>query len=504
MKNRSWSKNTLFIDRDGDWSLFIDPSSPEAARKSVTDAFSAWGSEGSRVTDVAFCVYEQNSVIPSDVTTWMGGKYPLKEDHGHPCDYDHLLGLYSLEGIYKTYTEFGLDPVKIYIGCMKQAGIRPWLAMRMNDAHYLYEDGVTYIKSELFYEELAAGHMIGDQYGYFGRCFDFTYPKIRGLLLDYIRELTGKYGDVFGLSLDFLREPFCFDYKNHPDCHTIMTEFVREVRKVLDEAKGPGEEPFKLMVRLPHTPAESLAYGFDAAAWCREGLVDAIEPCARWECVNSGIPVREWRECVGEEVALIPGAETLSLRGCAVKSGVPDPSRILFSPVQPEQVRAYHAAWKACGADGLYLANMCYDTPRNRQMWKLDPAHPESGPRRFIVTYQDIPSGLVPDPYHPLPMDLRETDELALEVGKIEKSNTVRVLIDYEGDDSPGLTLGGLGSVPGQPCEPVIVPGSSNQEVLLTPHTPLAFALPPFETEGRVSLGFSGTGTVHYIEIDIL
>ncbi len=502
MKNRDWSKNTLFIDRDGDWSLFIDPTSPEAARKAMTDAFSIWGAKGGHATDVAFCVYEQNSVIPSGVTTWMGGKYPLKEDHGHPCDYDHLFGRYSLEGIYKAYTEFGIDPVRVYVDCMKRAGIRPWLAMRMNDAHYLYEDDVTFCKAELFYEELAAGHMIGDQYGYFGRCFDFTYPKIRLLLLNYIRELMGKYRDVFGLSLDFLREPFCFDYKNHPDCHGIMTEFIRGVRSVLDDVKGANEEPFKLMVRLPHTPAESLAYGFDAATWCREGLVDAIEPCARWECVNSGIPVREWRECVGEGVALIPGVESRSLCGCAVKDGTADRTQTIASLTQIEQVRAYHAAWKACGADGLYLANMCYDTPLYRKMWTLDPADPEKGLRRFIVTYQDIPSGMVPDPYRPLPINLAEAGELVLEIGRVEKGNNVRVLIDYEGGDHPVLKADGRETVEGAPCGPVICP-AGDQDVLLTPHTPLAFALRPFETDSRISLDFSGEGVIHYVEVDI-
>lgn len=112
-------------------------------------------------------------MIPSKSLCWLGEKYHQKKENGFDVDYTK-----RCEAIYKCYEEYHLDAVQIFLDQMKEADIRPWVSFRMNDAHCGYVD-TSFMHSDLFYEELAAGHMIGDQYGYFGRCFDYTYPNIR-------------------------------------------------------------------------------------------------------------------------------------------------------------------------------------------------------------------------------------------------------------------------------------------------------------------------------------
>lgn len=493
----------LMLDRDEDWIFMIDPSSPEAARKSLEDYFSTWSQGDSRITDATCCLYGKCSMIPNRATTWIGSKFPLKTDHGVSVDYSKLFGRLSLEGLYKCYEEFRIDPVKIILDTLRKTGIRPWITLRMNDAHYLYDDDITYGKEELFYEAVETGHVIGDQYGYFGRCYDFSWPRVRQMLLDLIGEILDRY-DMYGLSLDFLREPFCFDYRNNPGCHEIMTEMIRQIRRLLDKAGEKRGSRIKLLVRVPHNPKESLAYGFDVRIWCQENLIDVIEPCARWECVNSGIPVRQWRETVGKDVLLIPGVETLSLKGPAKKAGEAEWGEKMFSIMSAEQVRAYAASFDAQGADGLFLANMCSSSSeRNRRIWTIDPAHADEGFRRYIVTFQDIPSGMTDHVYRPLPLKVCGETALDLPIGRVRKTDRISVFVDTEGESAPALTVGGK-TYAAEKCGPLTACGDeSGATVLLSPHGSFRYDLSGFETDCDIRLSFLGNCVIHHAEVRI-
>jgi len=506
MDNHSFFKNVIMLDRDEDWMFIINPSSKEAAVKSCEDFFGAWGNvPGSRVTDVCCCFYGKNCMFPTDVTTWVGSKFPLKVDHGYEVDYTRIFGRLSLEGMYRAYHDYGIDPLQIFVDTLRKQGIRPWLTMRMNDAHDLYNDDVTFCKEELFYQELAAGHMIGDKYGYHGREYDFAYPAIRNMQLALIKEALERY-DVDGFDMDFLREPFCFDYKNNPDRHRIMTEYIRNVRAITNEIGKKRGKEIKVMIRLPHTPAESYAYGFDVETICRENLVDAVEPDARWECVNSSIDVDLWRAYVGPDVAIVPGVETLSLRGKNTTEGSAEYGQNVFSFCSAEQVIAYGAAWMAEGADGLYLANMNYPgLSRNPKLWTTDLTAINDLERRFIVTFQDIPSGLVPNPYRPLPMMVNGKADLPLRIGPVSPTQKALLRIDFEGDTAPEILVNGISFGQAQPADPVrnVMESNTEDTVLMTTHASLACDLTGLETTNDVTVTFKGNGTVHYVEIKI-
>ena len=489
----------LIIDRDPNWVWCISPASREEAEKSIRDMFSIWTGPDSRLTDVLLCILEKSCVIPNGFITWRGDKYVWGKDPGKYPDKQRLCAadpsLY--EGLYRAYREYGLDPIQIYLDLMRENGINPWLTLRLNDAHNLYDDTNNQTKDELFFEALETGHVIGDQYGYFGRCFDYSWQKIRDAMEGLIGEVVMKY-DLYGLSLDFLREAFCFDYKKNPDCHKIMTQWIRRIHAIMQKAGKRWGHPVRLMLRLPHSPEESMAYGFDVATMVGEGLIDAVDPCARWECTNSALPVSDWRRVVGHDILLVPGVETLSLTGR-------ENGEKRFSCVSPEQVRAYAAAWLRQGADGLLMANLCYEDERSKSMWSLDLEKAESGKRRFIVTYQDIPSGLVKDPYRPLPMDLAQKQDLALKIGGVRKTDRVRVFVDYEGADEPVLDIGSLTGLRPVIEGPIFACGESSlkETVCLSSHRPLSYAADGLETDGSVCLRFTGKGVLHYVDIRI-
>lgn len=491
MANKKWFDGVTYAARDTDWWWGFDHSSRDAEIQSVTDYFLRYTERG--ITDFGITLFEQISTVPSEVFLWQGEKYKWTHEHGGipaPKEYE------AIAPLWKAYREYGLDPIQICIDVMRSHGIRPWMTLRMNDAHNRTdspEEAMWYTnlyKDEFFFEQLEKGHMIGADYGYFRNCYDFTYDEIREKYLAYIKESLDKY-DFDGVDLDFQRELFCFDFRKHPDCHKIMTQFIRDIRALLHEEEKRVGHVIRLLVRTHRSPVDSFKMGFDVKTWVAEGLVDAIAPSPRWECTDSSIPLREWRALVGNDVGLFPGFETLHLH---------------FSHTEADQVRAYAAAFFAEGADGLYFSNYVlssYAKERDFASWAVKKENCTKDKRRFTLTFQDIAFTDEPG-YRPLPLKVEGKTELPLEIGQVTKEHHATLVVDFEGETALVLSVGDLVNLHGTPCDPVFIKSErENGPYNITPHTPLAYDLTGLVTDSPITLTFEGTGTIGYLNIDI-
>ena len=108
---------------------------------------------------------------------------------------------------------------------------------------------------------------------------NFAFREVRENRLAVIRELA-QY-DIDGISLDFCVYPPFFDdpKKDGP----LMTDFMREARKILDEEGSKRGTKLDLIARLDYNGE---IYGLDFRAWIREGLLDFVIPSVTWvhEC----------------------------------------------------------------------------------------------------------------------------------------------------------------------------------------------------------------------------
>ena len=72
-----------------------------------------------------------------------------------------------------------------------------------------------------------------------------------------------------------------------------MTEFVREIRRLLDGREGDK----RLLVRVPDTAAVSYDLGLDLKTWAREGLIDGVAASAfchtGWNPEWKALPARQ-------------------------------------------------------------------------------------------------------------------------------------------------------------------------------------------------------------------
>ncbi len=480
MTNKKWFSDALLINRDPNWyGVLTNCDSAEAAEGALRSFFTKFTEH--KITDIQLCVFENTSIIPSDAVMWRGLKYLQTEENGIPVSYPWL------EYLYRTYTEFGLDPVQIILDTVRAGGIRPWITLRMNDAHFGYDE-TAFLRDDFFYVAKENGWMIGDRYGYFGHCLDYGCEPVRARMLSFIGEILDKY-DIFGLELDFMREIFSFDYLSNPNCRDQMNGFISDVRALCMKAGARRGHPVRLMVRVPRSIEDAYVFGFDVGAWVRNGWIDAIVPTPRWEIVDDAIPVAAWKALVGEDVAVFPGLEILCVN---------------HSMLTHETAKAYSAAWNTQGADGLYFNNHDYATPEHVKVYGLHRDTVLEGTRRYIVTYQDIAAEGNPQ-YWPLPMTVDGQGTMQLCIGPVRKGERLTVYANVT-DGALAMQLDGQMLGEGERCtvlEELDLFHAGERVALTGDSSTYRYSAPGFVTAGSVTLTLQGHGVLDYLEFRI-
>lgn len=236
----------------------------------------------------------------------------------------------------------GVDyPARVVQRC-RHHGISPWISLRMNDVHENSNldhpfHAAMWRKPELFRQ----GHP-----GYYARALDYAHPEVRGYYRALIAETLERY-DVDGLELDFLREPYLFSVGKEQEGRRLLTEWLRDIRRLVAETAKRRGHPVQLGVRVPSCPDTALGLGLDAPTWAKEGLVHLVVAAPRWQSLEFNMALGKWRELLGDRVTLAGGLE-VNYRPCAEL-----PARL----VTGEDATGAAVAVLSGGADVVYLFN---------------------------------------------------------------------------------------------------------------------------------------------------
>ncbi|HHT27094.1 MAG TPA: hypothetical protein GXZ82_07615 [Firmicutes bacterium] len=237
----------------------------------------------------------------------------------------------------------GCDYLARALARCRQRGISPGVSVRMGDVHgYRGMPHADSPRFSRFFKEHPEYHLPGNERnGWSG--LDFKHQAVRDHYLALINELVRCY-DIDVLELDFMRHPPFLDRADLVANARIITDFVTEVRRLMDAA----DKPIALTARVAATPAQSYELGLDVRTWAQKGLIAGIT-AAQWIVTGWEIRADEYRRLVGEDVSVYVGADHYADR----RRWLPERR---FS-TRPEYIRGFAAAQLANGADGCYLFN---------------------------------------------------------------------------------------------------------------------------------------------------
>jgi hypothetical protein len=223
--------------------------------------------------------------------------------------------------------------------------------MRMNDAHHV--NNMTRDVSEYLCPQYIIDHpelrIVNETDNKKIYLPDYSFKEVRDLKLRELTEIAGNY-DVDGLDLDWMRWCQFFAMSKQRENAHILTQFVRDVRKMLDEEGKRKGRRLVLHHKVASTLDESLGIGLDIAAWLKEGLADALQPMD-FLFTDYNLRTDEFAEiCKGTGCAVYPVIHD-SLGGTKDITGRD------AAPFDENRCRAAVANMYSWGADGIVMFN---------------------------------------------------------------------------------------------------------------------------------------------------
>lgn len=277
----------------------------------------------------------------------------------------------------------GVDTLQVVTGACHEAGMRCYASLRMNGdypASWMGE-GLPRMLNSTFWWQHPEFRVRGKK-GEDQTKLSYAFPEVRAFKLGILREAAER--DIDGINLDFLRHPNFFGYeepliaafkaKHGRDPRElagddprwlqlrgdIMTGFLRDVRKLLDDAGQKKGRHLGLSARVDWK--EYKTWGCDIDTWLKEGLLDylvlAQHTLGGYEFdLTPFVQKARGTGCAilfGEE-ATLSGHDRTPAEDKAIAEGkMTPPPRTTLSL---EQYQSRAARWYAAGADGVHLFN---------------------------------------------------------------------------------------------------------------------------------------------------
>ena len=239
----------------------------------------------------------------------------------------------------------GHDPLKVVVDRAHEKGMQVYCSLRMNDPASPHTDANLYFSSKIKEEhpEVMIGEEDPDKPGA-ATCLNFALPEVRQERLAVIEEVCDRYG-ADGLEMDQYLRVF-FKRSEARQNVPVLTEFVREVRDLLDRIGAKRGTRLCLSARVHPVEEANLNVGMDVRAWLSEKLVDLVVPQSENTMLDPD-PAIGWLA----EAAHDAGAWVYTPVG-----EVPYDDRYHRPTI--EMFRAVATNYRVAGADGLYLSNL--------------------------------------------------------------------------------------------------------------------------------------------------
>ena len=263
----------------------------------------------------------------------------------------------------KLLAERGVDYVRVWIDRARERGISPWLSMRMNDAHDLFNPSSFSVST--FWLDHPECRIVPGSDGWrdgkptwWDAAYDYAHPEVRGHMLAIAREMLEKW-DVDGIECDWMR--FTHHVSKAEELahtgHRHLTAFMRDFRKLADEVGSKRGRRIRVAARVAPRPDEAFGFGCDAEAWAREGLVDVVIASEFLFQSDFSLPCLKWKQILARanpQVKFLVGIDSTGITRDGVHCGLTRP-----------ELCAYFERMYEEGADGAYFFNYFLCNPND-------------------------------------------------------------------------------------------------------------------------------------------
>ena len=279
--------------------------------------------------------------------------------------------------------ELGTDALEMTSRFCRTDGREIIVSIRVNDTHdnWYFQPGTNPPRSWLFpkWKEAHPDCLYGRRDGKnppFGSwtAVDFEHPEVRAYMRAFVRDFVNNY-DVDGIEFDFMRH--CQIFKSvgwgaqaTPAQLKLMTDFMGELRGIVEAAGRRKGRPLLVLVRTPDSIDYCRAVGIDIEAWLKAGVADI------WS-VSDYFQLEYWDRAVALAhrygVKLYAALAESRVPG-QVKGNAEKGARMLPGRNGIECFTAEYAAAMACGCDGIELFNQSCIWPLDtRKLNAIDP-----------------------------------------------------------------------------------------------------------------------------------
>jgi len=170
----------------------------------------------------------------------------------------------------------GTDILEIASRVARSAGKTVLAEMRMSDAHHYHGGSNHPLFPQFVWDHPELCIQLED--GTPDIVLDYTHEEVRARRIAVLRDIVENY-DVDGIALNWMRWCRHFAKGQQRRKAHILTQFLRDVRGMLDEvAQKRGRDRFLMSHHVAAELDESLGIGCDVAAWMKEGLADFVMP----------------------------------------------------------------------------------------------------------------------------------------------------------------------------------------------------------------------------------
>ncbi|MBR3221141.1 MAG: right-handed parallel beta-helix repeat-containing protein [Kiritimatiellae bacterium] len=256
----------------------------------------------------------------------------------------------------KLLADRGVDRVQIWIDRARERGISPWITQRMNDIHDIgARDTCSTCSFWLKHPECRRVPGFDKQgcYPWEPAALDYQHKLVREHALSLAREMLERW-DVDGFECDWQRFPHHLspEIEKAGDGAKYLTEYMREMRKIIDEISRKRGKKILLGVRVCSRMAAARGLGTDAVAWANEGLVD-------WVTAGAFFTTNDWGlECGEFRMALAAANPNVKFLVSFDKSGVMlDPVDWNLTEATRAECAGYFERMYAEGVRDFYVFN---------------------------------------------------------------------------------------------------------------------------------------------------